>query len=300
MAKGIFLYREDSRYDDRPWEVYQFPEPYLSRASQMVGDWVIFMEPVKAGRKGYHAVGKVEQVAPDPRNAGMHLAMIDPTSYLEFDRNVPFQTGGNYPERSVLNDAGKVSGRAQSAVRTIPDADFNRIIALGLDASEELLPRSDIEPREHAVAEEQIPYQFEQDRTQMLALRTVRDRIFRTAVLKVYDRRCAFTGFQFINGGGRAEVEAAHIKAVSAKGPDVVQNGLALSGTVHWMFDRGLLTVSEDRRILMSNQINDVDGVRKILLPDGFARFPENPKDCPDPKFLRWHRDNCFKGGVLN
>ncbi|WP_294119908.1 HNH endonuclease, partial [Sphingomonas sp.] len=217
-----------------------------------------------------------------------------------FDRNVPFQVAGNYPERSVLNDAGKVSGRAQSAVRTIPDAHFNRIIALGLDAGEELLPRNDAETSGLGVAEQQAPYEFEQDRTQMLALRTVRDRIFRTVVLKAYDRRCAFTGFQFINGGGRAEVEAAHIKSVSAKGPDVVQNGLALSGTVHWMFDRGLLTLSDDRRILMSNQINDVDGVRKILLPDGHAKFPERGEHHPDPKFLKWHREYCFKGAALN
>lgn len=49
MAKGIFLYREDSIYEDRPWEVYQFPPQYLSRATETIGDWVIFMEPVKAG-----------------------------------------------------------------------------------------------------------------------------------------------------------------------------------------------------------------------------------------------------------
>ena len=97
----------------------------------------------------------------------------------------------------------------------------------------------------------------------MLTLRTVRDRVFRTRVLKAYDRRCAFTGFQFINGGGRAEVEAAHIKSVEAKGPDVVQNGVALSGTVHWMFDRGLLAVADNSEILLSNHINDVDGVRE-------------------------------------
>lgn len=300
MAKGIFLYREDSRYEDRPWEVYQFPEPYLSRASQMIGDWVIFMEPVKAGRKGYHAVGMVEQIRPDPAISGMYLAIIDPASYLPFDNHVPFQIGGDYPERSVLNEAGKVSGRAQSAVRAIPDSDFNRIITLGLDAGDDLLPRTDAENSGLGVAEQQAPYEFEQDRTQMLTLRTVRDRIFRTVVLKAYDRCCAFTGFQFINGGGRAEVEAAHIKSVGAKGPDVVQNGLALSGTVHWMFDRGLLTLSDDRRILMSNQINDVDGVRKILLPDGHARFPERPEHHPDPKFLKWHREMCFKGVALN
>ncbi len=144
------------------------------------------------------------------------------------------------------------------------------------------------------------PYEFEQDRVQILTKRTVRDRIFRGRVLKAYDRRCAFTGFQFINGGGRAEVEAAHIKSVQDKGPDVVQNGLALSGTVHWMFDRGLLSVADDERILLSNHINDVDGVRKILNATGRARFPDDPADKPDAMFVRWHRENCFKGAALN
>jgi putative restriction endonuclease len=300
MAKGIFLYREDSRYEDRPWEVYQFPAPYLSRASQMVGDWVIFMEPVKAGRKGYHAVGKVERITPDPRHADMYLAVIEPTSYLDFDHNVPFQSGGDYPERSVLNEAGRVSGRAQAAVRTIPAEDFNRIVGMGVVTDESLLPRTDEALPLAAVAEEHVPYEFEQDRVQMLTKRTVRDRVFRGRVLKAYDRRCAFTGFQFINGGGRAEVEAAHIKSVQDKGPDVVQNGLALSGTVHWMFDRGLLSVGEDARILLSNHINDVDGVRKILNATGRARLPEAVADRPDAAFLAWHREHCFKGVALS
>jgi len=299
MAKGVFLYREDSRYEDRPWAAYQFPDQYLSRVSQMVGDWIIYMEPVKAGRKGYHAVAKVDRITPDPTTPGMHLAIIDPNSYLDFDHNVPFQSGGDYPERSVLNEAGKVSGRAQAAVRPIPLEDFNRIIELGLDTHDELLPRSDANTQA-AVAEEQVPYEFEQDRVQMLTKRTIRDRIFRTRVLKAYDRRCAFTGFQFINGGGRAEVEAAHIKSVQDKGPDVVQNGLALSGTVHWMFDRGLLTVADNAEILLSNHINDVDGVRKILRPSGLAQFPDAQHDQPDPAFLRWHREHCFKGIALN
>jgi putative restriction endonuclease len=300
VAKGVFLYREDSRYDDKPWAVYQFPNSYLSRASQMDGDWVIYMEPVKAGRKGYHAVAKVDRITPDPRNPGMHIAIIDPTSYLDFDHNVAFQSGSDYPERSVLNEAGNVSGRAQAAVRPIPAEDFNRIVGLGFDTHDELLPRSDREIATASVAEQQAPYEFEQDHVQMLTKRTIRDRIFRTRVLKAYDRRCAFTGFQFINGGGRAEVEAAHIKSVEARGPDVVQNGLALSGTVHWMFDRGLLSVADDQSILLSNHINDVDGVRKILNASGRARLPDNPHERPDPQFLQWHREHCFKGVVLS
>lgn len=300
MSKGIFLFREDSIYDDRPWEVYQFPRPYLSRASQMVGDWVIFLEPTKAGKKGYHAVGQVSQITPDPRIADMYLAVIDPSTYLEFDRDVPFQSGGAYPERSVLNDQGRVSGRAQAAVRPIPDSDFNRIITMGLDAQEPLLPRVDDAPLPAKVFDHQTPFLHEEDKTKVLTLRTVRDRIFRSKVLKAYGSRCALTGFKFINGGGRAEVEAAHIKSVGAKGPDVVQNGLALSGTIHWMFDRGLLSVADDRQILLSNHINDVDGVRKILNENGLAVFPEHPSERPDPRYLQWHREQCFKGVALS
>ena len=298
MTKGVFLYREDSRYEDRPWAVYQFPEIYLTRAAQMVGDWVIYMEPVKAGRKGYHAVAKVDRITADPSNPGMHLAVIDPTSYLPFDRDVPFQSGGDYPERSVLNEAGNVSGRAQAAVRPIPIDDFNRIVGLGLDTHDELLPRSDAEAAA-SVAEEQVPYELEQDRVEMLTTRAWRDWKFARRVMLAYGKRCAFTGFQFINGGGVAEVEAAHIKSVADKGPDVVQNGLALSRTVHWMFDRGLLTIADDATILLSNHINDVDGVRKILRADGRASFPDDAHDAPDPVFLKWHREHCFKGVVL-
>lgn len=299
MAKGIFLFREDSRYDDRPWEVYQFPRPYLSRASQMVGDWVIFLEPAKAGKKGYHAVAKVSQITPDPRIADMYLAVIDPTTYLEFDRSVSFQIDGAYPERSVLNAVGRVSGRAQAAVRTIPDADFNRIIAMGLDTQEPLLPRVDDASTLSAVQEEQAGFVYEEDKAKVLTLRTVRDRIFRSKVLKAYGSRCALTGFKFINGGGRVEAEAAHIKSVEFKGPDIVQNGLALSGTIHWMFDRGLLSLADDRRILLSNHINDVDGVRKILNPSGLAWVPELLAERPDPRFLAWHRERVFKGVPL-
>jgi hypothetical protein len=57
-------------------------------------------------------------------------------------------------------------------------------------------------------------------------------------VLHAYGARCAVTGWKLINGGGRAEAQAAHIRPVERGGPDSVQNGIALSGTAHWMFDR--------------------------------------------------------------
>jgi putative restriction endonuclease len=109
------------------------------------------------------------------------------------------------------------------------------------------------------------------------------------------DRRAAITGLKLINGGGRAEVDAAHIRPVQSNGPDVVNNGLALSGTAHWMFDHGLISLGDNLEILISRHVNDVDGVRSFINKTGFAFAPQRPGNRPRPLFLKWHRENCFK-----
>ena len=100
-----------------------------------------------------------------------------------------------------------------------------------------------------------------------LSSRVVRDRLFRRLILQAYDKRCAITGLKLINGGGRAEVDAAHIKPVEANGPDILTNGIALSGTAHWMFDRGLISLSDNLDILVSRQANDADSIRGLINP---------------------------------
>ncbi|WP_458390040.1 HNH endonuclease [Sphingomonas sp. F9_3S_D5_B_2] len=76
-----------------------------------------------------------------------------------------------------------------------------------------------------------------------------------------------------MNGGGGA----AHIKSAQDRRPDFVQNGLPCPALSHRMFDRGLLTVADDATILISNLINDVDGIRKILNASGRAQYPHDP-----------------------
>jgi putative restriction endonuclease len=298
MGYGIFIHRSDSIYDDSPAERYQFPSQYLGRVQACIGDWIIYYEPRKvAETRGYFAMAKVGQVIPDPSAPGMYLALIEPGSYLDFATPVPFTDASGVVEQGVLNEQGRISGRAQSAVRPLSAADFNRIVALGLNDSEPVLPRVGDMPSMLELHEEQAPYDFEQnrDRASFTVSRILRDRIFRRTVLRAYSERCAISGFRLINGKGRAEVAAAHIRPVEANGPDIVSNGIALSGTVHWMFDRGLLSLSDDLRILISRQVNDPDGVRALVNKSGFAFPPQRPSERPHPHFLQWHRENCFK-----
>jgi len=299
MTFGVFIHRSDSIYDDSPAERYQFPRQYLTRVEQCIGDWIIYYEPSKvANTRGYFAVAKVEQVIPDPTAKNMYLALIEPGSYLDFVNVVPFNGAEGIVERGVLNAEGKISGRAQSAVRPLSPHDFNRIIDMGLAEDGSFLPRVDIdEPISPSLHEERSPFQFEVDRDRVanLGSRLVRDRLFRRRVIEAYDCRCAITGLKLINGGGRAEVEAAHIKPVEKGGPDIVSNGLALSGTVHWMFDRGLIGLKDDLEILVSRQANDPGSIRALINKNCIALTPQRPLDRPHPAFLAWHREHCFK-----
>ncbi|RAZ90657.1 restriction endonuclease [Mesorhizobium hawassense] len=296
MAFGVFIHRSDSIYDDSPAEQYQFPRQYLGRVEACVGDWIIYYEPSKVnGTRGYFAVAKVQQVIPDPAAPGMCRALIEPGTYLDFVKPVPFNGSDGLVERGLLNDEGKLSGRAQSAVRAISPADFNRIIDLGLDTNELPLPR--VDEVDTGLQEDQAPFEFEQTRNRVsyLGSRIVRDRIFRRIVLRAYDERCAITGLKLINGGGRAEVSAAHIRPVEDNGPDVINNGIALSGTAHWMFDRGLISLSDDLEILISRQVNDRDSVQGFINKTHRALRPRRQSDRPHPRFLQWHRECCFK-----
>ena len=298
MAYGVFIHRSDSIYDDSPAERYQFPIRYLDRARACEGDWIVYYEPVKVeGSRGYFATARVERIVPDGSSPGMFVALIEPGSYLDFASPVPFRRNGDLVEAGLLNVDGKISGRAQAAVRTLSPSDFNRILALGIADPDPLLPRTGSPVAGYGLEEDQAPFIFEHqhDRVSYLSSRAVRDRQFRRVVLKAYNERCALTGLKLINGGGRAEVDAAHIRPVEAHGPDIVTNGLALSGTAHWMFDRGLISLTNDLEILVSRQVNDPDAVWGFLNKSRHANLPNRPTDRPHASFLEWHRAHCFK-----
>jgi putative restriction endonuclease len=290
MTFGVFMHKDGSKYDDIPEVHYQFPKSYLSRAEQMVGDWIVYREPVKiTNSKGFFAVAKVEEIIPDPTEPDRFRANIEKGSYLPFEPTVPHIVNGEQVERGVLNDEGRVSGRAQAAVRPLSQADFTRIIKLGLP-DDQTLPRVDDPESENLVCEEQTPFEIERPLVQSLVSRPFRDKAFRRAVLHAYDGRCAVTGWKLVNGGGRLEAEAAHIRPVEHGGPDSLRNGLALSGTAHWMFDRGLICVSDNHDILVHRKVNDRSGVEAIINPSGKLIAPERESDRPHPQFLSWHR----------
>lgn len=295
MAKLVLLHKADSIYEDEPDRVYDFPKAYLTAVNSAVGDWIVYYEPVKAGPRGYFAVAKISRVIPKPRAEGRFLALIEPGSFLQFDSDVPRLLDGRPLEAALTEPDGspRRGGLVQRAVRALPEREFSRIVGLGLpenlvemEAIRYDAPGSDI--REPAAT-------FERPVLERLTRRPYRDVAFRRKVRAAYDYRCTMSGLRLRNGGGRPEVQAAHIRPVEHQGSDSVRNGLALSGTLHWMFDRGLISVADDCQTILVSR-NKVPGevVDRLLSPTGTLRAPEDPRNAPHPENLRWHRENVF------
>lgn len=297
MTKLVLLHKADSIYDDEPDVVYDFPQSYLKAVEEAVGDWIVYYEPVKAGPRGYFAAAKISEVVPKPGANGRYLALIEPGSFLPFDTEVPRLLNGSPLESALreLDGTAKKGGAVQLAVRRLPEAEFSRIVDLGLPQNLEQIEANRYDP--HAALHEE-PGHFARPVLERLTRRPYRDVAFRRKVREAYDFRCAISGLRLRNGGGRPEVQAAHIRPVERRGSDSVRNGLALSGTLHWMFDRGLISVAEDcETVLVSHNKVPGEVVDRLIRPDGKLVLPDDPRNAPHPANLRWHRENVFGQG---
>lgn len=294
MAKAIFTIKAGSGYDDLREERYHFPQTYLNQVREAVGDHIIYYEPRRSadgvrGRQAYFASARVNDVVEDRTRVDHYYALI--SDYLDFDHPVPFSKGEFYFESALQkDDASTNRGAFGRAVRLIPDQEFDLILKSGYAA--EL--KSEKESSSESLGFEEPDIEFVRPIIEMTVARPFRDRAFKTAVRSAYENRCAVTGLCLINGGGRPEVQAAHIKPVSENGPDSIRNGLALSGTFHWLFDRGLISVSDDFRILVSEK-KVPEQARAMLNPNGKLILPKDNALCPNPYYLKFHRDNIFK-----
>ncbi len=299
MTKAVFIASSHSAYLDRPGELYHFPNSYLSRVQRTVGDWVVFFEGRRGGSRGYYAVQRVARIEGDPERPDHSFAILDRASELSFEHNVARLKPDGAPYETGLPLS---RGSNTSAVRLISDADFAKIVEEGLRPEHvpDALPREGVLPAtltglaDPAAIWEQPS--FDVIRALVPSNRAFRERSFARQVKRAYGARCAMSGLELRNGGGRPEVEAAHIVPVEARGPDTVRNGLALSGTLHWMFDRGLLSVDHDGGILTARGSIAQEVSDRLLAPDRHLILPENPLMRPHPAYLQWHRDNCFKG----
>lgn len=303
--KGNFDTKPHSGYDDEIAHRYHFPPQYRSTAEKLVGHWIIYREPQRnRGRRAYVAVARVLRIDLDLKRPGHAYAIVG--DYLPFDRPVPFfSSSGSYAESSLraVGDPAKVGAFLQGkSVRELADADFAAIVRAGLaqtldpeNAFRLELDRAHADQQTFCLLHAPIDEQ-ERRIEQILIDRKIRDASFRHQVCDAYDNCCAVTRLRIVNGGGKAEAQAAHIWPVAEGGPDVVQNGIALSGTAHSLFDRHLISLTDDYRLLISH--NKVPQELQGLFAKQLARIhlPSDSALWPHRAYIARHR-SAFASG---
>lgn len=126
----------------------------------------------------------------------------------------------------------------------------------------------------------------------------VRGGLFKKLVPQVYNHTCAITGMRLISNFGFSMIDACHIIPFKVSGDDRVTNGIALCPNLHRAFDRGLISVADDFKVLVSRHFADDEtnpysikllAGKPIALPFGDIHFPEKAN-------FKWHREEVFKG----
>jgi putative restriction endonuclease len=303
-VKGVFDTKAESGYDDDISRRYHFQRHYRAIAASLVGSWIIYREPQRnAGRRAYVAVARVTHIEDDTERHGHAYAYM--AGYLPFDRPVPFVVAGRYAEAPLraIAEPTRIGAYLQGkSVRELSDEDFALIVRTGFGAT--LAPENAVRlelddmhvDRETLSLLEAPPEEQERRIEQILVNRKIRDASFRGHVCDAYKHTCAITRLRIIDGGGKSEAQAAHIWSVAQGGPDVVQNGVALSATVHWLFDRYLISLTDDYRILVSH--NKVPSELRSLFAKQMDRIhlPADKRLWPHPAYIARHREHFASG----
>lgn len=285
--------RSDNPYGDTD-EVYVFPKAYLARFEPLTrGEAMLALiyEPRRGGGAQEYVAWAWLSQPPQARPDGQFEVRYD-GKLIPLPRPCPLVGPAGVPFEVRLQAVPRArwgSALQGSSVRAIGAAEAAAILGEAGQLVDPLhLPGLPDAPPERAT---------------QLVLRSVRDRGFRAQVLAAYGYRCAVTGFSTPPAESRALLDAAHIRPVAQAGGDHVRNGLALSATLHRLYDGGLIT-AEYRggrpELLTSPDLGNLGltgpGGTLTLTPGLPLGLPVDSRAWPDPDALAWHRSQVFRG----
>ena len=119
-------------------------------------------------------------------------------------------------------------------------------------------------------------------------VRGIAQNIFRAALLRAYDCKCAICGFGFMEA-----LEAAHIIPWSKAKPEErisPRNGLLLCSNHHKLFDSGVLIITEDLDILhvtSGHNYSEADRAATVLFSSKSLRLPKNTAVWPSLELIK-------------
>ena len=125
----------------------------------------------------------------------------------------------------------------------------------------------------------------------------IRSGLFKRYIPQLYQDTCAMTGMRMRSTFKYNFIDACRIVPFAVAHDDKVTNGIALCPNLHRAFDRGLVSVDENYRILVSPHVEE-----DTEHPYSLAKLSGNPiilpkqlQYQPAQENLEWHRREVFK-----
>lgn len=131
------------------------------------------------------------------------------------------------------------------------------------------------------------------DRRESHQQRVARSSAFPLLVRQEYNFSCCVSDVRIATPYQVYEVEAAHVVPVSQGGTDDVRNGLSLTRTLHWAFDRGLFGINDDRSVYIPSRVRRMEGNEFLKQFAGKSiALAQTERFRAHDDALRWHREN--------
>ena len=124
----------------------------------------------------------------------------------------------------------------------------------------------------------------------------IRGSLFKREIPKIYNNTCCISGMKIDATINVSMIDACHIVPFSESYDDTITNGIALCPNLHRAFDRGLINIDENYKVIVSKTFKEEKTNYSIRVFDGIEiQLPKMKNYYPLIDNFRWHRINVFK-----
>ncbi|WP_339759803.1 EcoRII N-terminal effector-binding domain-containing protein [uncultured Hoeflea sp.] len=122
--------------------------------------------------------------------------------------------------------------------------------------------------------------------------RKIRNSAFRKRLIELYGIICQASDQQILSPKLHSNIDAAHIVPVEDGGSDDARNGILLTKSLHWAFDKGLFGVSDEYEIIVPDAALKTAPNKALKILSGAKLNLGTAGIKPHLEAIAWHRNN--------
>ena len=121
----------------------------------------------------------------------------------------------------------------------------------------------------------------------------LRSSLFQREIIKLYDNTCSISGLRIDATINASILDACHIVPFSISYDDSITNGISLCPNLHRAFDRGLIGIDEDYRVIVSDLFIEPKKSSYSIIQFAGQKIslPKLEKYYPSQNNLKYHRN---------